>query len=256
MTYALNPASDSFSNELGNSFFEDTSSIKSLPKNFTNSNGWEKKQANNNSTEVLKEAISTPNQTVYDISDQDNPNNGLSKDLMKDNTFSENYFLTQSNVGMVEVEIDTIPDETYTKPINDLLTKAKAELDKKVRALLSQKVVYFEKQLECYGVIDNIYLEHKTRLIDARIYDINTNKIIDNITFEAKEFPKSDQGYLSENSVFYWRVGKDHHLFGGHRKVSDFRLRRRVIKLSPAQLKQKQQDINDTINFFESIIKK
>jgi len=253
MTYALNPTSDSFSTELNNSFAEDNSSSKLLTKNPTNSNSWEKPQASNDRVEDLKEAISTPSQTVYQISDQDEPKSGLSKELMKDNTFSENYYLAHSNVDMVE--IDTDPDETYTKPINDLLTKAKAELDKTVRALLSQKVVYFEKQLECYGVVDNIYLEHKTRLIDARIYDITSNKILDNITFEAKEFPKSDQNHLSENSVFYWRVGKDHHLFGGHRKVSDFRLRRRVIKLNPAQLKQKQQDINDTINFFESILK-
>ncbi|MGY9383350.1 hypothetical protein [Citrobacter sp. wls620] len=251
MSYAIAPTLDSFATELSNSFNEENSNNQHAFKTTTNSYYREKSHRLKEGSQNLKNAISSPNQEVYEINQSEN-NNGLTKELMKDNTFSENYFISSLEIE----EIDTIPDDILTKPINDLITKTKKELDKKIRTLLSQKVVYFEKHLECYGVIDNIYIENKIRYIDARIYDIKSNTIMDNITFEAKEFPENDQRVLSENSVFYWRIGKDHKLFGGHRKVSEFRLRRRVIKLSPAQLKQKQQDINETISFFESIFNK
>ncbi len=102
---------------------------------------------------------------------------------------------------------------------------------KKVRKALSVKTATLTKYLDAYGVIHSIDVinRYKTN-INARIYDVANNKFIDDISFESTEFSNSDQQKLVENAIFYWHVGCEVSFTGKKRDVSEFRLRRVIIK--------------------------
>ncbi|HDX8776507.1 hypothetical protein WNJ68_19725 [Klebsiella grimontii] len=100
------------------------------------------------------------------------------------------------------------------------------ELYKKFKARAKEKITYLEKALDTYGVIDEVKLLKSHKEIHARIYDINSHEIIDEISFSSEEFSKSDQKRLVESAIFYWYVGLERTIFGQEKRVSEFRLRR------------------------------
>ncbi|MGC1035621.1 hypothetical protein [Pantoea agglomerans] len=184
---------------------------------------------------------------------QEESSEELHHSLKKDNTFNEtilNPNYDAERLGSTE----TYSDGVLTKPINDFISKGVRKLESGIKKLLAQKVVYFEKHLECYGIINRKFesKDGKTYL-DAAVYDIDNNDPLDNITFEVSEFSEDDRKDAIENSIFYWRVGKDHHLYGGDRNVSEFRIRRRVTRITRADKEIKEREISETIAYFSKI---
>lgn len=94
-----------------------------------------------------------------------------------------------------------------------------------------------------YGVIHKI----NGNEIDARIYDYKTHELVDDITFDISEFSEDEQSKIVENVVFTWDVGsKDNNPY------SIFRLMKRKT-LTDEEKAQKEKNIQDTINFFNSL---
>jgi hypothetical protein len=179
-----------------------------------------------------------------------NYKNELVNEQRADNTYGH---ADLANTSVLEQDVDTNLDDYVTKPVRDFLELTANKIDKKIRNLLANKATTFEKQLESYGVVDAINLVKGKRIVSARIYDQDTDEILDNIDFEAKEFTPSDQKLLVENAVFYWRVGLDRNLIGGHRNVSEFRIRRRITR------KKRPDETNATadaiVDYFKTVFK-
>lgn len=97
---------------------------------------------------------------------------------------------------------------------------------KKLKARAKEKITFLDKALDTYGIIDEVISSKNYKEIHARIYDINSHEIIDEISFSAEEFSKSDQKRLVESAIFYWYVGMERTLLGQEKRVSEFRLRR------------------------------
>ncbi|WP_334141286.1 hypothetical protein [Atlantibacter hermannii] len=119
------------------------------------------------------------------------------------------------------VEISVIQPQglEHKKPISE-------NIYKKLKARAKEKITFLEKALDTYGVIDEVIYLKTHKEIHARIYDINSHEIIDEISFSSDEFSKSDQRRLVESAIFYWYVGVERTLLGQEKRVSEFRLRR------------------------------
>lgn len=123
--------------------------------------------------------------------------------------------------------IDLGLDETYLDgglTLKGKLKEAKAKANK----FLSAKTVNLTKHLDSYGVIDNISKTKENDIYEiyARIYDMDDDEFIDEISFLSSEFSLSDRKRINENAVFYWHVGVEKNIFGQEKHVSEFRLRR------------------------------
>lgn len=94
-----------------------------------------------------------------------------------------------------------------------------------------------------YGVIHKINADK----IDARIYDYKTNELVDDITFDISEFSLIEQSKLVENVIFTWDVGSKDNV-----PYSVFKLKKRE-PLTEEEKAKKEKDIQDTINFFDSL---
>ncbi len=97
---------------------------------------------------------------------------------------------------------------------------------KRLKARAKEKITFLDKALDTYGVIDEVISFRNHKEIHARIYDIDSHEIIDEISFSSEEFSKSDQKRLVESAIFYWYVGMERTLLGQEKRVSEFRLRR------------------------------
>ncbi|EPB4339411.1 hypothetical protein QNZ44_003468 [Enterobacter kobei] len=105
-------------------------------------------------------------------------------------------------------------------------TTASSDFYKKLKARAKEKITFLDKALDAYGVIDEVTYCKNHKEIHARVYDISSHEIIDEITFSSDEFSKSDQKRLVESAIFYWYVGVERTLLGQEKRVSEFRLRR------------------------------
>lgn len=101
------------------------------------------------------------------------------------------------------------------------------------------------EDFECnfYGAIHKI----NGNEIDARIYDYKTHELVDDITFDISEFSLDEQSKVVENVIFTWDVGsKDNNPY------SIFRLMKRKT-LTDEEKAKKEKDIQDTIDFFDTL---
>lgn len=113
-----------------------------------------------------------------------------------------------------------------TQPIPPKSKKENHSIWKKIQARTKEKTITLQKIIDAYGVINSITKKHEEYEVNARIYDLINHEMIDEITFSANEFTRSDRRKLVENAIFYWHVGKEKSIFGQERRVSEFRLRR------------------------------
>ena len=156
-------------------------------------------------------------------------NHDISKERIN-KTNLENYSQTVETKQSIKDNFSNI-NNLSTRVAEIYTTQAKTinkdnDLYKKLKARVKEKITFLDKALDTYGVIDNIISSNSNKEVQARIYNIISHEIIDEITFSAEEFSKSDQKRLVESAIFYWYVGVERTLFGQEKRVSEFRLRR------------------------------
>lgn len=107
---------------------------------------------------------------------------------------------------------------------------------------MNEKIKDFKSSF--YGVIHNI--KNNTE-IEARIYNLEDNELVDDIIFYISEFSIPDQKLVGENVVFLWTVGSnnDNH-------YSTFEIKKRTPLTKEQQIK-KENDIKETIDFFRKL---
>lgn len=107
---------------------------------------------------------------------------------------------------------------------------------------MNEKIKDFKSSF--YGVIHNI--KNNTE-IEARIYNLEDNELVDDIIFDISEFSIPDQKLVGENVVFLWTVGSnnDNH-------YSTFEIKKRTPLTKEQQIK-KENDIKETIDFFRKL---
>jgi len=141
------------------------------------------------------------------------------------------YDYSQTNIATFSTHQSACLDDLTRIPE---ITSQPSLVDKKsdkgfFRKFLSSaqtKTVSIEKVLDAYGVVDELIKNNDHYDVYARVYDLTSHEILDEITFSSIEFSKSDQKLLIENAIFYWFVGMENTKSGQRRRVSEFRLRR------------------------------
>ncbi len=175
--------------------------------------------------------------TPYDISKEiskssseflKNVNNNKEEDKSDlGSSILDNYSITlETHSKIMEPRTTRIPQAITTQPTEFEKKKQGSAFVKKVRARINEKIVFLEKAIDTYGIIDDIIYDGGNSIISARIYDLHDHTFIDEISFDSKEFSKSDRTKLMENAIFYWFVGVEKNIFGNEHRVSEFRLRR------------------------------
>lgn len=140
-------------------------------------------------------------------------------EINKNITYCSSVGITYStNIAEITISQPQIPERKKTSASNEFYRKFKARA--------KEKITFLEKALDAYGVIDEVTICKNHKEIHARIYDISSHEIIDEISFSSDEFSKSDQKRLVESAIFYWYVGVERTLLGQEKRVSEFRLRR------------------------------
>lgn len=140
-------------------------------------------------------------------------------EINKNITYCSSVGITYStNIAEITISQPQIPERKKTSASNEFYRKFKARA--------KEKITFLEKALDAYGVIDEVTNCKNHKEIHARIYDISSHEIIDEISFSSDEFSKSDQKRLVESAIFYWYVGVERTLLGQEKRVSEFRLRR------------------------------
>lgn len=135
-----------------------------------------------------------------------------------DNNFSSSGFTYSTSIAEITISQPKSSDKKRNSASSDFYRKLKARA--------KEKITFLDKALDAYGVIDEIISCKNHKELHARIYDISSHEIIDEISFSSDEFSKSDQKRLVESAIFYWYVGVERTLLGQEKRVSEFRLRR------------------------------
>lgn len=171
----------------------------------------------NNETKLINITLSTNNSKFEEITN---------KVTLSDysNTYKHLFISQQKSLNL---DLTTkIAEITATQPTISSQKKKETFTLKKLKARIKEKTVSLEKALDSYGVIDHISKAGKFYEIQARIYDLESHDLLNEISFSSEEFSASDRKKLVESAIFYWYVGMERSLLGQERRVSEFRLRR------------------------------
>lgn len=98
-------------------------------------------------------------------------------------------------------------------------------------------------QVNWYGVVDEI---RENGIINARLYDIKNNEMVDVIEFPITNFPCHQRKDVVLNAVFTWRVGSI-----GKKPFSNFRIKYRDPNYKHKTPEEIQEIVDDLMKVFK-----